>query len=185
VLSAIQSLLVVVVALVSVSFYTLLERKLLGSAHLRLGPNILGWGGLLQPFADALKLFSKEWFVPRPSNVILFQLSPLLVLVFSLLLWVMFPLPSLLFSFKYLLLLFFSFTTFSSLCLLLSGWSSNSSYSLAGALRGVAQTISYEVSLIFLFILVMLLGMGVGLQRFQMHQRSFSWGWLVSPFLLL
>jgi len=140
-----RSFLVFIMALISMSFFTLLERKVLGYCQLRKGPNKVGYIGILQPFSDALKLFSKELRVPSISNISCFLASPALSLFLALILWLLYPSRSSLYIFSFGVLLFFCVSRLSVYCTLGAGWSSNSKYSLLGSLRGIAQTISYEV----------------------------------------
>jgi NADH-ubiquinone oxidoreductase chain 1 len=136
-----------IIALVAIAFYTLIERKLLGYFQLRKGPNKPSLSGIPQPFADAIKLFTKEQSYPTPANRAPFIVAPVLGLILTLLLWAIYPHsnPAIFLSFGALYFLCVSrinvYTTF------LAGWCSNSKYALLGALRGVAQTISYEVSI--------------------------------------
>lgn len=146
-----------VIAIVAIAFYTLIERKFLGYFQLRKGPNKVGLAGIPQPFADAIKLFTKEQSNPTPANRTPFIAAPVLGLILTLILWAIYPHrhPAIFLSFGALYFLCVSrinvYTTF------LAGWCSNSKYALLGALRGVAQTISYEVrmSLILLSALIL------------------------------
>nr|QGZ10008.1 NADH dehydrogenase subunit 1 [Eisenia nordenskioldi nordenskioldi] len=136
-----------VLALLAMAFYTLMERKFLGYFHLRKGPNKVGLMGLPQPFADAIKLFVKEQANPTPSNQVPFLIAPTMGLVLSLMLWIIYPHSHQSFFLQFSVLYFLCVSSMNVYTTFLAGWSSNSKYALLGALRGVAQTISYEVSM--------------------------------------
>nr|YP_009493559.1 NADH dehydrogenase subunit 1 [Cryptonome barbada]AWN55974.1 NADH dehydrogenase subunit 1 [Cryptonome barbada] len=148
-------------ALLAMAFYTLLERKALGYFQNRKGPNKVSISGLPQPLADALKLFAKEQSRPTLSNQLPFFISPMFSLVLALTLWSLYPYFSTSYFTLYTVLLFICISSLNVYSTLASGWSSNSKYALLGALRGVAQTISYEVSmsLILLGVLAVLISM--------------------------
>nr|NP_008248.1 NADH dehydrogenase subunit 1 [Lumbricus terrestris]Q37546.1 RecName: Full=NADH-ubiquinone oxidoreductase chain 1; AltName: Full=NADH dehydrogenase subunit 1 [Lumbricus terrestris]AAC46874.1 NADH dehydrogenase subunit 1 [Lumbricus terrestris]prf//2122275L NADH dehydrogenase:SUBUNIT=1 [Lumbricus terrestris] len=168
-----------VLALLAMAFYTLMERKFLGYFHLRKGPNKVGLMGLPQPFADAIKLFVKEQAKPNPSNQTPFLFAPTMGLVLALLMWVIYPHSHQSFFIQFSVLYFLCVSSMNVYTTFLAGWSSNSKYALLGALRGVAQTISYEVSmsLILLSSLIILSTMD--------FTKMFSYSWILFMFIPL
>lgn len=143
--------------LVNVAFITLFERKILGYAHLRKGPNKVRIAGILQPFNDAIKLFSKENIIPRYGRGKLFFIGPGLAMILAILTWSVLPLDAALIRVSYRTILLYTIIRINIYPLIMSGWSSNRNYAIIGALRGIAQTISYEVcfALVILFFLVL------------------------------
>nr|AYC65849.1 NADH dehydrogenase subunit 1 [Bovicola ovis] len=148
-LSVVQMLDVFVCVLLSVAFYTLLERKLLGLIQSRLGPNKVGFLGILQPFSDAMKLISKTQSTPSSSMVWGYLLAPVLSFILPLMTWVIIPSTYGIFSMKFGLLFLLLYLSMTSYPLIFSGWFSNSKYASIGGIRSVALSLSYEIPLSF------------------------------------
>nr|YP_010350357.1 NADH dehydrogenase subunit 1 [Ixodes fecialis]UOK09786.1 NADH dehydrogenase subunit 1 [Ixodes fecialis] len=142
----------IICVLVSVAFFTLLERKILGYVHLRKGPNKVGIIGIFQPFSDAIKLFSKEMNFMLYMNMFMYLFSALLSLILMMMLWFLLYWDYNQMSMEYGVVIMLCISSLSVYVVLWGGWSSNSKYSLLGAYRGVAQVISYEVSLAMVLI---------------------------------
>nr|YP_010924944.1 NADH dehydrogenase subunit 1 [Sinergasilus major]WKB17748.1 NADH dehydrogenase subunit 1 [Sinergasilus major] len=177
-------ILIILPVLINVAFITLLERKILGYSQMRLGPNKVSFIGVLQPFADALKLLSKEYFTLFNSNILLFYLSPAFSFVIILMLWFLYPMALSSLSFKFSFILLLMIMSFSVYPILLSGWSSNSKYAMLGGMRSVAQTISYEISFAFILMTLMLMNMSMNLDL-KMSSSIFSSTAFVLPLILV
>lgn len=148
----------VLLVLLSVAFFTLFERKVIGLFHIRIGPNKVSFIGVLQPLLDAFKLLTKQSLTPLHSNKFIYNLSPMLALLLSLFLWSFISLGFSFSSGSFSFIMFFCVGSFIVFSVLLSGWSSNSKYRLVGCLRSVAQSISYEsvfstVLVLFVFLI--------------------------------
>ena len=158
-ISILEVLLVSVPVLLTVAYVTVAERKTMASMQRRLGPNIVGYYGLLQAFADALKLLLKEYVSPTQANLVLFFLGPIITLIFSLLGYLVIPYgPGLALSdFNLGILYMLAVSSLSTYGILLAGWSANSKYAFLGSLRSTAQLISYELILSSAILLVIML----------------------------
>nr|YP_009538309.1 NADH dehydrogenase subunit 1 [Neotoma magister]AYA28411.1 NADH dehydrogenase subunit 1 [Neotoma magister] len=164
--------------LIAMAFLTLVERKILGYMQLRKGPNIVGPYGILQPFADAMKLFIKEPLRPLTTSTSLFIIAPTLSLTLAFSLWIPLPMPHPLINLNMGILFILATSSLSVYSILWSGWASNSKYSMFGALRAVAQTISYEVTMAIILLSVLLMNGSFSLQTLITTQEH---TWLILP----
>lgn len=169
-----KNLPIVLPILLSVAFFTVLERKILASMQRRRGPNVVGLYGLLQAIADALKLLSKETLIPSSSNFLLFILAPIFTFVISMLCWSLIP-----FDFNIViadlnlgLLFLFAFSSLGVYGIIISGWASNSKYAFLGALRSSAQFISYEISMGLLLLPIILFSQTLNISEIVLAQTD-------------
>ena len=175
-----EILIVIVPILLSVAFITIIERKVMGSMQRRIGPNVVGYYGVLQPFADALKLVVKEQVIPAQATKSLFFLAPIITLIFSLLGWGVIPFgPGLALS-DFSLGIFYSLalSSIGVYGILFAGWSANSKYAFIGALRATAQIISYELIYSAAVLSVLLLAGSFNITQIIESQQSV---WYILP----
>ena len=164
----------VVPLLISVAYFTLAERKIMGAIQRRKGPNIIGWFGLLQPLADGLKLFAKETVIPSNSDFVVFLIAPMITFLLSLIGWAVIPFGEGILGsdIQIGLLYLFGVSSLGVYGIITSGWSSNSKYAFLGALRSAAQMVSYEVSIGFIIICVVLCAGSFNLTEIVLAQQS-------------
>lgn len=180
----IKILIIIVPLLISVAYFTLAERKILGAIQRRRGPNVVGAFGLLQPLSDGFKLFVKETIIPSSSNKFIFIISPMIFFIVSLMGWAIIPFD----KYSYLaemnvgILYLFAVSSLGVYGVVMSGWSSNSKYAFLGALRSTAQMVSYEVSIGFIMITIVICCGSFQLQEIIATQENV---WFVVTFFPL
>lgn len=181
----VYTLLTLVPLLIVIAFFTLAERKVMASVQRRKGPNVTGFWGFLQPFADGLKLLVKEVIVPNKANKFLFVFGPCITLFLSFLGWsaISFDSYTLLLNLNCSLLYVLVISSLGVYGILLSGWASNSRYALLGGIRSVAQMISYEVSISLIILPIILLAGTLNLNKIIYVQMKTVW--FVFPLLPL
>ena len=179
-----QIVAILIPLLLSVAYLTYAERKVIGAMQLRKGPNVVGPFGLLQPIADAVKLLFKETILPSGANKIVFLMAPMLTFILAMIGWAVIPFDYglVLADINVGILYLFAISSLGVYGVIMAGWASNSKYPFLGALRSAAQMVSYEVSMGFVIITVLLLVGSLNLTDIVMAQQGdygiFSWFWL-------
>ena len=183
-LALLKIVIIIVPLLISVAYFTLAERKILGVIQRRRGPNVIGVYGLLQPLADGFKLLVKETIIPSSANKFLFILSPIITFLVSLMGWAIIPFDKTAFlaEINIGILYIFAISSLGVYGIIMSGWSSNSKYAFLGALRSAAQMVSYEVSIGFIIITIVVCCGSFNLQTIISSQQKV---WFIVPFLPL
>lgn len=178
---------IIIPLLIAIAYMTLAERKIMASMQRRKGPNITGIFGLLQPFADGLKLFIKETILPTNANTIIFILAPILTFLLSLISWCVIPIgegmvyADINMGILYLL----AISSLSVYGIIISGWASNSKYAFLGSLRSAAQMISYEISISLILICVLLCSGSLNLTEIVLAQQNIWYGIPLFPILIM
>ena len=173
---------ILVPLLLVVAYYTYAERKVLAFSQLRKGPNVVGPFGLLQPIADGLKMLVKETIIPSGANRIVFLVAPMVTLTLALVAWAVIPFDAgvVISNINVGILYLFAISSLSVYGIIMAGWASNSRYAFLGALRSAAQMVSYEVSIGFVLVTVLLCAGSLNLSDIVIAQRHV---WFVIPLL--
>ena len=176
-LIVIQIVAIIVPILIAVAYLTYAERKVIAAMHLRRGPNVVGPFGLLQPLADGLKLFFKETIIPSGANRVVFVLAPMVTFSLALVAWAVIPFGDglVIANINVGILYLFAISSLGVYGILMAGWASNSKYAFLGAIRSAAQMISYEVSMGFIIISVLLLAGTLNLNEIVEAQKESVW----------
>ena len=174
---------IVVPLLLGVAYLTFAERKVIGFMQVRIGPNRVGFAGLLQPIADLIKLISKEIIIPTRSNKYLFIIAPLFALAPALAGWAVIPFQQgmVLANIDAGVLYLFAVSSLGVYGVIIAGWASNSKYAMLGALRSAAQTVSYEIAMGFALVGVLLAAGSMNITKIVLSQQGGIWHWWALP----
>src|SRR5437667_3905549 len=177
-----EVLAVVVPLLLAIAYFTYAERKVLAFSQLRKGPNVVGPFGLFQPIADGLKLLMKETVVPSGANRVVFIAAPILTFTLALVAWAVIPFDygAAVANINVGILYLFAISSLGVYVIIMAGWASNSRYAFLGALRSAAQMVSYEVSIGFVLVTVLLCAGSLNLTGIVLAQRHV---WFAIPLL--
>jgi NADH-quinone oxidoreductase subunit H len=180
IISLLKVVSIIIPLLIAVAFFTVAERKIMGAIQRRRGPNVIGFLGLLQAFADGLKLFVKETTLPSNSNIGIFLLAPILSFLLSLIGWAVIPFAhkAVVADINLGILYLFAISSLNVYGIVLAGWSSNSKYAYLGALRSAAQMISYEISIGFIILSIAVCVGSLNLSKIILAQKEI---WLIVP----
>lgn len=182
VLMLFKTICIVVPLLISVAYFTIAERKIMGSIQRRRGPNVVGFIGLLQPLADGLKLFVKETILPTNANTNVFLLAPAVTFILSIIGWVIIPFTNgfVVSDLNLGVLYLLAISSLNVYGIIFAGWSSNSKYAYLGALRSAAQMIAYEISIGFTILNVIVCAGSFNLSKIVIEQQKI---WYIVPLL--
>src|SRR5476649_1412197 len=185
-----ECLAVTVPLLVAVAYMTYVDRKVWASIQLRRGPNVVGPFGLLQPFADGLKLMLKETIIPSSANGILFIIAPMITFLTALIAWAVVPFDDgwVIANINVGILYLFAISSIGVYGVIIAGWASNSKYAFLGAMRSAAQMVSYEIAMVFALVVVLMVSGSLNLSDIVNGQgrgifagmgiNFLSWNWL-------